>query len=93
MSTNCEGPHYLKVGFEVLTAASMKMAVFGLLHRRVWQKFTNISEVLEASIIRVMTHHPDTFLCNAEVCQQPADPVRGALHKGYSGHPSWLLPL
>jgi hypothetical protein len=38
------------VGFEFLTALSMKMAVFlGCVHRVVWQKF---AEVLAASIIR-----------------------------------------
>jgi hypothetical protein len=28
-----------------------------------------------------------------ESCQQPTDPVTSVLHKGYSEHPGWLLPL
>jgi hypothetical protein len=43
------------VRFEVLTAANMKMALFWLLHRAVWQKFTDVSKVLVASIIRAMS--------------------------------------
>jgi hypothetical protein len=43
------------VRFEVLTAASMKMSVFWLLRRVVWYKFTDISEVLAAFIIRTIS--------------------------------------
>jgi hypothetical protein len=46
--------YFLFVGFQVLTAATMRMAVFGLLRRVVWQKFTDVSEVLAASIIRTI---------------------------------------
>jgi hypothetical protein len=40
----------VEVGLEVLTAVSMKIAVF-----IVWWKFTNVSEVLAASIIRAIS--------------------------------------
>jgi hypothetical protein len=43
------------VGFEVLTAANMKMAVFWVVaHCVVWWKFADVSEVLAASIIRAI---------------------------------------
>jgi hypothetical protein len=46
---------------QVFIATSMKMTVF-LLHCVVWYKVTNISGVLTASVIRVMTpkYPPDT---------------------------------
>jgi hypothetical protein len=43
-----------RVRFQVLTPANMKMAVFWLLRRVVWKKFTDVSEVLAACIIRTM---------------------------------------
>jgi hypothetical protein len=46
------------VRFKVLTAARMKMAVSGLLSHVVWYKFTDVSEVFSASIIRE-THRSD----------------------------------
>jgi hypothetical protein len=49
------GINKTKVRFQVLTAVSMKMAVFWDLCCVVWYKFNNVSEVLAASIIRVMS--------------------------------------
>jgi hypothetical protein len=42
--------------FHILKAATIKMAVFLLLRRAVWHKFTDVSEVLADSIIRAMAH-------------------------------------
>jgi hypothetical protein len=48
------------VGFEVLTTVSAKMAVFWVVAPCGLVEFTNVSEVLAASIIRAMsTHSPD----------------------------------
>jgi hypothetical protein len=47
----CKKFEQWRVGFEDLTAVSTNMAVFWVV---VWQKFTNVSEVLAASIIRAM---------------------------------------
>jgi hypothetical protein len=44
------------VRFQVLTVASMSRLASGMLSRVVWQKLTDISEVLTASIIREMSH-------------------------------------
>jgi hypothetical protein len=47
--------HIKIVGFEVLTAVSKKMAVFWVVAPCSLAKFTNVSEVLAASIIRAMS--------------------------------------
>jgi hypothetical protein len=39
---------------EVLTAANTDTAVFRVLHRVAWQKFTDVSEQLAAFIIKAM---------------------------------------
>jgi hypothetical protein len=39
---------------QVLTAASMKMVIFWVVFRVVWQKYTDVSEVPAASIIRAI---------------------------------------
>jgi hypothetical protein len=55
---------WVPVRFQVLTAVSMKMNwVAGLLHHVVWQKFTIVSEVLAASIIRVMSPYDGGSQC------------------------------
>jgi hypothetical protein len=47
------------VGFEVLTAASVKMAVFWAVAPCNLVQVTDVSEALAALIIRAMTHHRD----------------------------------
>jgi hypothetical protein len=42
------------VRFQVLTAASINTAVFGWQRGAVWWKFTDVSEMLAATIIRAM---------------------------------------
>jgi hypothetical protein len=46
----------LYVSFQVLTAASIKNFCLssGLLHRVAWWKFTDVSDVLAASIVRTI---------------------------------------
>jgi hypothetical protein len=41
--------------FQVVTTASLKMTVLGMLRHVVWQKVTDVSEVLPASIIRAIS--------------------------------------
>jgi hypothetical protein len=53
-----------EVVFEVLTAASTKMAVFYVVTPVVWYNFTNISEVLAASIIRAKAAKNSGMLVN-----------------------------
>jgi hypothetical protein len=49
-----------EVKFEVLTAASMEMTVFWVDGPSSLKKFTDVSEVLAASIIRTISSHcPD----------------------------------
>jgi uncharacterized membrane protein len=45
----------MQAGFEVLTAVSMKMTVFWVVGPCNVVEFTNVSEVLDASIIRAMS--------------------------------------
>jgi hypothetical protein len=45
------------VRFQVLTAVNMKMTVFWDVAPVVWWKFTDVSDVLTASVIRA--HRPD----------------------------------
>jgi hypothetical protein len=44
----------IQVGFQILTAAIIKMSVFWVVRRVIWQKFSDAPEVLAASIIRAV---------------------------------------
>jgi hypothetical protein len=65
------------VGFEVLTAVSTWLSS-GLYSRVVWQKFTNVSEVLAASIIRAMSdalmmtrrYNPEDSHLRLDICHK-----------------------
>jgi hypothetical protein len=45
------------MSFQVLTARSMKMTFYGILLSVVSYKYNDVSDVLTASIIRVITLH------------------------------------